>query len=97
MNISVTFGWDASTNAGLAGYRLYKSDKSGAYIKGADFAEAETTDTDTTLTIIVPDGKWYFVLTSHDTDGNESLFSKEVVLLASPKNFRIQIATEVNQ
>ncbi len=78
---NITFTWDANTETDLAGYRLYKSDQSGVYTFGAGNEEAEIIITDTSKTILVADGEWFFVLTAFDTSGNESLRSNEVTLI----------------
>jgi len=71
----VTLIWDPVTDQDLAGYRLYKSDKSGQYPSQPVAAIPAGTET---VMIEVADGTWYFVLTAYDHSGNESEHSMEV-------------------
>jgi len=76
---SVTFRWDANSEADLAGYRLYQTSTSGAYTYG-DGNQVDTiaAGTETTTLEGVPDGTLFWVLTAYDTQGNESGPSNEV-------------------
>ncbi len=68
----ITFGWDANTEADLAGYRLYEKLSDGSYSLVADVSELTHTITVADLV----DKAW--VLTAYDTSNNESGYSNEV-------------------
>ena len=76
---TLTVMWDANTETDLAGYRLYQSDTAGQYTFGAEHAIATVpAGTETATVADVADGTWFWVLTAHDTSGNESEPSNEV-------------------
>jgi len=75
---SATFSWDASKIGDLAGYKFYyDTDSSGyPYANSIDLGNVVTKSL-TGLTA----GKTYYVgVTTYDTDGNESWYSKEVAV-----------------
>lgn len=82
-----TFGWDANTEADLAGYRIYQSDISGDYVFGGSaspnfVAEVPCGPNDPACceyekAASPGPGKWY-VATAFDLHGNESLPSNEI-------------------
>jgi fibronectin type 3 domain-containing protein len=75
---TVTLGWDRSTEADLAGYRIYYGDSPRAqtmYSQTVPINNKYATSWQLTL----PDGVYYFALTAVDLAGNESGFSNEVV------------------
>jgi len=74
----VTFLWDPNSESDLAGYRLYQSGTSGSYTYGSGNEVANIPTGTEICTIDVADGTWYWVLTAHDTNGNESGPSNEV-------------------
>ena len=76
---NITFEWDPNSEADLAGYRLYQSQTSGAYIYG-DGNQVATilTGTETLTFTAIADGTYFWVLTAYDEDGNESGPSNEV-------------------
>ena len=78
----VSFRWDANSEPDLAGYRLYRSDTSGAYTQGAFIKEIPCAANDTACAAVtdegVPDGVYYWVVTAYDTEGLESVWSNEV-------------------
>jgi hypothetical protein len=78
---SITFEWDANSEADLAGYRLYKSTRSDVYIYETYNIEAEVLAGVETATITVADGEWFFVLTAFNNYGKESAPSNEVTLI----------------
>lgn len=90
----ITFAWDACPDNDLAGYRIYQSTTSGQYSYGAIYAVATVNKEQTTATITVPDGTYFWVVAAYDNFGNESELSNEVTLSidytapAAPKNFR---------
>lgn len=59
----------------LAGYRIYRGSNPGAY-SSSPYATVGKEFTSTRLTNL-PNGTHYFVITSYDTSGNESVFSAE--------------------
>ena len=76
---NVTFGWDANSEADLAGYRLYQTQIIGQYTFGDGNEVASVAAGIEELTIIgVGDGVYYWVLIAYDTHGNESGPSNEV-------------------
>lgn len=88
----INFGWDANTEADLAGYRLYMSSTSGQYTYVGKNASLTPTNPPASYVKSVAkpavamsadvtgqDGqRIYFVLTAFDTAGNESGASNEV-------------------
>lgn len=77
--VNIEFGWDANTEADLAGYRLYQSESSGEYVKGNFIAEIPAP----TISYVLEDiaeGTHCWVLTAYDVSGNESGWSNEVTL-----------------
>ncbi len=72
------FVWDAVTDPGLAGYRLYRSSVSGQYTIGTDWVAEAPAGTETITYNVKPDGAYYFVVTAIDTAKNESGASNEV-------------------
>lgn len=75
----VVFEWDPNSESDLAGYRLYQTTTPGVYEYGADKAIGDIpagTETFTLTTFI--DGKFFWVATAYDTNGNESGPSNEV-------------------
>lgn len=98
--IRLTFGWDANTEADLAGYRIYRSTTSGQYTYGAANALASYGKVTTGAADVTgAEGqRIYFVLTAFDTTGNESGPSNEVSYTipdttapAPPKNFLVKL------
>jgi len=99
----ITFAWDPNSEPDLDGYRLYMTDTVGQYTYGPDAAIA-TTD-QTTVTVRVPDGSWYFVVTAFDTSERESGPSNEVTsdgpsapgVLKITAQVHVQVSVEVPQ
>jgi len=73
---SATFSWDASKIGDLAGYKFYyDTDSSGyPYANSVDLGNVVTKS----LTGLTTGTKYYIAVTTYDTDGNESWYSKEV-------------------
>ncbi len=92
--MELIFAWDTETDSGIVGHRLYGVPKSNTYVFGEGFGLADVPVSETSVTINIADGKWYFVLTSYDADGNESPPSNELILLNNPQGFRIQLVTK---
>ena len=71
----VTLASDISVSEQVAGYRVYYGQASGDYALDVDVPGRMTT-----LATIsdLPEGTWYFALKAYDSDGNFSVFSKEV-------------------
>ncbi len=90
----ITFAWDIEADPDIVGHRLYGVSKPNTYIFGKGFELADIPVlAETSVTISIADGKWYFVLTSYDANGNESPPTNELVLLDNPQGFRIQLIT----
>jgi len=67
--------WNENRERDLAGYRVYRSVKSGTgYERLADMAANRTTFSDETA---LPGMTYYYVITAVDTSGNESKWSSE--------------------
>ncbi len=73
----ITFQWDANNEPDFAGYRLYQSNVPEQYTYGPGNEVAEIPSGTETVTITVPDGTWYWVLTAYN-DAGESDPSDEV-------------------
>jgi hypothetical protein len=71
---NVTLIWDASTDPGIAGYRLYYGTASGNYSQHAEVGNATTT----TVSNLTVGQTYYFVVTDYNTAGLESLPSNQV-------------------
>ncbi|MBX3327791.1 MAG: fibronectin type III domain-containing protein [Nitrospira sp.] len=67
--------WDPNPGADLAGYKIYLATASGSY--GAPIATTSTDTTSYTVTGLVPNTAYFFVVTAFTTDGAESTFSNE--------------------
>ena len=77
--MDISFEWDPNSESDLAGYRLYQSGTSGSYTFGAgNEVMAVLAGTEIGTLVGVMDGKWYWVLTAYDSQGNESGPSNEV-------------------
>lgn len=87
-----TFTWEANTENDLAGYRLYRSDISGQYKFGENFAVASIEAGIETVTLggVRPG---YFVITAYSKSGLESLPSDEVsaIVPGAPKGLTFTI------
>jgi hypothetical protein len=75
---SVTLAWDANTQPGIAGYRLYYGTASGNYPYKSEVGNATTT----TVSNLTVGQTYYFVVTDFNTTGLESLPSNEVAYTA---------------
>jgi len=73
---SASFSWDASTMSDLAGYKFYYGTDIGGYYyeNSVDLGNVVTKS----LTGLTTGTKYYIAVTTYDTDGNESWYSKEV-------------------
>ncbi len=94
----LTFAWKANTEKDLAGYRLYRSDKSGKYVYGKKKAIATMpVGTETVKLKGIKPG--WFVLTAYDKHGNESGPSKELESIAplNPDNVTVTIVVKIVQ
>lgn len=77
-----TFEWDRNTEPDIKGYRLYQSDT--PFAKDVTPARSFQVGEDVlhpinVITILVEDGKWYWVATAFDNGGNESGPSNEII------------------
>jgi hypothetical protein len=83
----INFAWDLSPDDALlgasGGYRLYSSKQSGSYT-GSPVVTVPPGAT--TASIARPGlGRYYFVATAFDSEGNESDYSNEVTTVIKPK------------
>ena len=83
----INFAWDLSPDDTLlganGGYRLYSSKQSGSYSGAPALIVRPGT---TTGSIARPGlGRYYFVATAFDSEGNESDYSNEVTTIIKPK------------
>jgi hypothetical protein len=83
----INFAWDLSPDDTLpganGGYRLYSSKQSGSYAGAPVLAVRPGT---TSGSIARPGlGRYYFVATAFDGEGNESGYSNEVTTVIKPK------------
>jgi hypothetical protein len=83
----INFAWDLSPDDTLlganGGYRLYSSKQSGSYAGAPVLAVRPGT---TSGSIARPGlGRFYFVATAFDSEGNESAYSNEVTTVIKPK------------
>ena len=74
----VTLAWNASTSAGVTGYRIHQGIASGEYLLVKDAGRVTTT----VVTGLTAGETYYFAATAYDAEGNSSLFSNEVTYLA---------------
>jgi hypothetical protein len=83
----INFAWDLSPDDSLlganGGYRLYLSKQSGSYTGAPVLTVRPGT---TSGSIARPGlGRYYFVATAFDSEGNESAYSNEVTTAIKPK------------
>ncbi|HAA03994.1 MAG TPA: hypothetical protein DCE18_11535, partial [Syntrophobacteraceae bacterium] len=71
---SVTLAWDANTQTGVTGYKIYWGTSSGNYPDSKDVGNVTTY----TVTGLNSGTTYYFVATSHTNTGAESGFSNQV-------------------
>ena len=97
---SLTFKWDANTEADLAGYRLYQSTTSSVYV---DKPIVIIPVGQTEATIEIEDGAYFWTLTAFDKLNNESGRSNEVAFTADtippgiPAGFEIEITVKIRK
>ncbi len=73
---SVTLRWDSSTDPELAGYKIYGSLSSGSY--GPPIATLPASATTYQATGLATGVTYFFVVSSYNSAGSESLYSNEV-------------------
>ncbi|MDP6612064.1 MAG: tandem-95 repeat protein [Candidatus Marinimicrobia bacterium] len=80
---SASFSWDASKMGDIAGYKFYyDTDSSGyPYANSVDLGNVVTKS----LTGLTTGKTYYVAVTTYDTDGNESWYSKEVAVQLNNK------------
>jgi VCBS repeat-containing protein len=69
-----TLAWDGSTQAGLAGYKVYSGTSSKNYTFSCDAGNSNSY----TFTNLESGKTYYFAATSYDAYGNQSVYSQEV-------------------
>lgn len=72
---SITLAWDAVTAAGLASYKVHYGTTRGNYLFAVPVASSQTTVKIASLNL---NQTYYFVVTSVDANGKESVYSNEV-------------------
>lgn len=77
---TVSLGWDPSTDSQIVGYRLYWGNSSANYSEHTDVGYV----TDATLSDLADGNTYYFVVTSYNAAGTESLPSNEVSFSVAP-------------
>jgi hypothetical protein len=75
---SVTLAWNSVSSPAVTGYYLYYGVRSGVYTNRVDCGMATTN----TVAGLVEGVKYYFAVTSHDANGDESPYSTEYVFIA---------------
>jgi len=76
----VSLAWDAVSAPNLKGYWLYYSQTSRTYTSHIDVG----TQTTYTVTGLTAGQTYYFAVTAYDGTGNESPFSNEAIIIATP-------------
>lgn len=85
----VTLAWDRNPSPAVAGYRVHYGTASGNYSASVE-AGSLTTNTVPGLADGVP---YYFTVTAYDTNGLESVFSKELVYVPGVATVQLRVAT----
>ena len=99
----VTLMWDANTETGLAGYKIYyRTDQGGEPYDGTGIPEGDSpidvgNVTEFRLTGLLKNKIYYFVATAYNTSGFESGYSNEVNTTPPgiPQGLRVKITVEV--
>jgi hypothetical protein len=87
--VSITLGWDKSTDPAVAGYRVYEGVASRVYTTKSDVGKA----TSTTIPGLMPTTTYYFAVTAYTTNGLESAYSGEInYAVPAPTAARLQMA-----
>jgi fibronectin type 3 domain-containing protein len=73
---AATVSWNASTSSDVVGYKVYKATASGSY--GAPIATLQGSVLSYQAIGLQMNTTYFFVVTSYDAAGNESLYSNEV-------------------
>jgi hypothetical protein len=77
---SVPLAWNASSDANVAGYKIYYGVASRAYTNSVDVGNV----TNTVIDGLVAGATYYFAATTYDAAGVESDFSNEAMYLVNP-------------
>ncbi|MFL6660899.1 MAG: fibronectin type III domain-containing protein [Rhizobacter sp.] len=70
--------WAASTDADVAGYRIYYGTSSRSYAQARGAGVVAGNVTSSTVTGLTSGRTYYFAVTAYDSAGNESSYSSEV-------------------
>lgn len=87
-----TLAWNASTSAGVTGYKIHQGAATGTYTTIKDTGNVLTT----VITGLTPGQRYFFAATAYDGFGQQSGFSNEVNYLVplppppvAPTNLRV--------
>src|SRR5580658_10049719 len=85
---SVTLAWSAGTDTNVVGYNVYYGES------GGDYTNEICGDTETNATIsgLLPGATYYFAVTTYDSLGDESGFSSEVTYTVPAPTPAVQIS-----
>jgi hypothetical protein len=103
LTVKLTFEWDASTTAGVVGYRLYYGEQSGGpYVPLEDYGNVTTGEA---IIDIFPGEVFYFVLDAFTAAMDRSKYSNEATfflpdqpgtIVVSPPSLRLKSWEDVS-
>jgi len=79
--------WNASTSAGVIGYRLYYGGASGSYTNVIEVGNV----TSNTVAGLAPGATYFFAVTAYDANGNESAYSNEIIFVPGAVTLQINL------
>ncbi|MBW2410811.1 MAG: fibronectin type III domain-containing protein [Deltaproteobacteria bacterium] len=77
--LHLTLQWDPNVDEELAGYIVYYGTASGHYRYDVDIGD----QTSCTISGLAEGTRYYFAVTAYDEEGNESIYSREIVYPAT--------------
>jgi hypothetical protein len=80
-----TLSWSAASSTGVKGYKIYYGTSSGTYSQSVDAGNA----TSYTLNTLTAGQTYYFVATTYDSAGDQSIYSNEVSKTIPQSTFTI--------